>query len=152
MQTYEINRNTQAIIAHQKNNKLGSLVYEKGNKFFVPMTPTEIIKKSCEYFGSSFEGRQKGTKSLLCISHKVPIVVEELNQIIFFPTTSPRLEECSWISLSHIEEYEKSGYDSKVYFKEGESIELPISIGVLDNQVLRAARLVFVLRKRKEKV
>lgn len=46
----------------------------------------------------------------------------------------------------------KSGYDSKVYFKEGESIELPISIGVLDNQVLRAARLVFVLRKRKEKV
>jgi phytoene dehydrogenase-like protein len=77
------------------------------------------MEESCEFFGSSLIGRQKGTTKLIGITHKAPIIIEETREIIFFPTTSPRLSCCSWISLKNIEKYYtslggKAYYTSKV--------------------------------------
>ena len=56
-----------------------------------------IIENSCEYFGSSYLGRHEGTKKLIGITHKAPIIIEESKNLIYFPTTSPRLTDCVWI-------------------------------------------------------
>jgi competence protein ComK len=144
--TYEINNDTLAIIPIT-NYK--SKIIERERSFEVDMTPMQIIDNSCQFFGSSYQGRFSGTKKLIGVSHKAPIIIEESKEIIFFPTNSPRLYECCWISLKNINDYKRSNDNSIVVFNTGHLLELDISYGSLDNQILRAARLESVLRKRK---
>jgi competence protein ComK len=146
LSTYEITCETLAIIP---TDNFCSKIIEKDNTFFVNKTPLQIIENSCSFFGSSYLGRAKGTKKLIGVSHKAPIIIEESKEIIFFPTSSPRLYECCWISLKNILEYKKNKNNSLVQFNSGVSLELDMSYGSLNNQVLRATRLESVLRTRK---
>ena len=91
---YEINTNTLALINEKEKTK----VYEVDSTFYVDKSANRIMEDSCEYFGSSLAGRQKGTFNLIGVSHKSPIIVEETKEIIFFPTISPRQKNCNWIS------------------------------------------------------
>lgn len=146
MQNYEINNDTLAIIPL---NNYKSKIIEKDNNFEVNMTPMQIIENSCQFFGSSYQGRFSGTKRLIGVSHKAPIIIEETREIIFFPTNSPRLYDCCWIALNNVDEYKKKNNCSTILFSTGHLLDLDISYGSLDNQILRAARLESVLRKRK---
>ena len=147
MNEYEINEDTLAIIPIKNKTK----VYEKYETFIVDKPVNKIMEDSCEYFGSSLEGRQKGTANLIGVTHKAPIIIEETKELIFFPTTSPRLPKCAWISLQNIENHYR--YHNKIFvmFKNNKKIEFDISYGVLDNQILRATRLESILRQRKRK-
>lgn len=145
MKEYEININTLALIS--ENNK--TKVYEDNKIFYVDKSANKIMEESCEYFGSSLLGRQKGTSNLIGVTHKSPIIVEETKEIIFFPTVSPRLNNCSWISLKNINRYYNDNNKLIIEFKNNQKIELLLSYGVVDNQVLRATRLESVLRGRK---
>lgn len=107
------------------------------------------MEDSCEYFGSSLSGRQKGTENLIGVSYKAPIIIEESKNIIFFPTTSPRLKNCNWISLNNLERYYTKNNKIVLEFKNKQKIMLNLSYGIIDNQILRASRLESVLRGRK---
>ena len=100
MSEYEINDDTLAIIPIDEYR---SKVIEKSRSFIVEQPPMRIIDKSCRYFGSSYQGRFLGTKNLIGISHKAPIIIEETREIIFFPTNSPRQYNCAWISLKNLQ-------------------------------------------------
>lgn len=143
---YEITYDTQVIIP-LKNNK--SRVIENKDEYIIDNSVINIMEHSCEYFGSSFEGRKEGTKKLLGITHKSPIIVEESRKIIFFPTTSPDKEECIWINLEKIDKYFETGKkQSAIQFKNGEILNFDISYGSLSNQILRATRLKYILEER----
>lgn len=146
MNEYEINVDTQAIIPIGEDK---SKVIEGNKIFIVNEPPMRIIDKSCRFFGSSYQGRFLGTKNLIGISHKAPIIIEETREIIFFPTNSPRQTNCAWLSLRHLQNYKKHNSRSIVKFNSGQLLDLDISYGTLDNQVLRATRLESVLRLRK---
>lgn len=146
MNEYEINIDTQAIIPIGPEK---SKVIEGDKTFIVNQPALKIIDKSCRFFGSSYQGRFLGTKNLIGISHKAPIIIEETREIIFFPTNSPRQDNCAWISLRHLQTYKKLNNTSILKFTGGHLINLDISYGTLDNQVLRATRLESVLRIRK---
>ncbi len=146
MQDYEINTNTLALINEKERTK----VYETDNSFYVDKSANKIMEDSCEYFGSSLSGRQKGTFNLIGVSHKSPIIVEETKEIIFFPTVSPRQKNCNWISLNNIEKYYNDKGKVVIIFKNKQKIELLTSYGIVDNQILRATRLESVLRGRKK--
>lgn len=148
MKTYEISNETLAIIPI---DNFCSKVIEKDSNFVIEKTPMQIIEDSCSFFGSSYTGRATGTKKLIGVSHKAPIIVEESREIIFFPTSSPRLYECCWVSLKNIEHYHKKEKCSAIIFNSGFLLELDMSYGSLDNQVLRATRLESVIRFRKNK-
>ena len=147
MNIYEINENTIALIPLSKNT---TKVIEKTDSFILNESTKNIIEYSCEYFGSSYNGRHSGTKRLTGITHKSPIIIEESREIIFFPTTSPRIDECCWLSLKHINKYEKQQNKCVITFNTGYNLDINISYGSLDNQILRATRLESVLRLRKE--
>lgn len=146
LESYEINSHTVALLPIEGNY---TKVIEEDSIYTVEKNTTEIINDSCKYFGSSFVGRKEGTKALMGISYKAPIIVEETKNLIFFPTSSPRFENCTWISLKHVNNYLKSSQNSLVTFKNGKQLELEISYGSLENQVLRATRLESILRHRK---
>ena len=147
MNMYEINRNTIALI--YENNK--TIVYEKDNIFEINKIPNEIIKYSCEYFGCSFKGRVEGTKYLTGITHKSPIIIEESDEIIFFPLSSPRQFNCSWIRSKYIKNYYKNKNCNKCVIElcNDKKIELNCSYETINNQILRSSRLESIIRYRK---
>lgn len=145
MDKYEINDKTIAL--YSLTNK--TRVYEEDRSFVVDALASEIMEDSCTYFGSSLEGRKKGTHNLIGVSYKAPIIVEESNDMIFFPTTSPKVKSCSWLRFNKIKRYYYKNNHLVVEFKNGDKILLNISYDMINNQVLRATRLESVLRERK---
>lgn len=143
---YEVNYDTQVILPIEGSK---SKVIESDNEYVVNQTVQEVLEHSCEYFGSSYEGRKEGTRKMLGITHKSPIIVEESQKMIFFPTTSPERLDCIWVNLEKIEKYYKvDNKKSAIIFKNGDKLEFDVSFGSLSNQILRATRLKFVLDER----
>lgn len=145
--SYTINPDTLAIIPI---NKKKTKVYETDGAFIIARNANKIIEDNCEYFGSSYEGRKKGTMELTGVTHKAPILIEDANDLIFFPTASPRLHDCSWISLNNLDSYEPYDDESVVMFNNNLKLQIAVSNKVIDNQVLRATRLESVIHKRKQ--
>lgn len=142
---YEINEGTLAILA--KNKK--SLILEDDKKYVVDSLPFDVVDHSCKYFGSSYEGRKEGTKEILHINYKVPIIVDNSRNLIFFPTNSPLSDDCSWLSLKSIKSIKEGNFNTTdVIFNNGVSINIPISKRTMDNQILRASRLDLIMRNR----
>jgi competence protein ComK len=71
---YEINSSTMAIIPIDENT---SKVYEEEDEYIIKKSSNGIIKENCEFYGSSYEGRCIGTKSLTGIKTKYPIIIED---------------------------------------------------------------------------
>lgn len=143
---YEINNSTLAIVPIDETT---SRVIEESTEYIINKSSFEIVEDSCMYFGSNYQGRYEGTKNLIGMSYKLPIIIEESRNIIFFPTSSPKLTECMWISLNNLSNYYSDENTSYVDFKNGYKLKLNISKFALENQILRASRLEFVLRNRK---
>ena len=143
---YEINYDTQLLLPINSNQ---TKVIENDDEYIIDNTTLNVLEHSCEYFGSSYEGRKEGTKKLLGITHKSLIIVEESRRIIFFPTASVDNEKCIWINLEKIDNYFKvDNKNSAIKLKNGKIINLNISYGSLTNQILRASRLKYVLEER----
>lgn len=146
MQDYEIGSSTLAIIPLDEET---SKVYEEEEEYIVKKSSNSIIKDNCEFYGSSYEGRCIGTKCLTGIKTKYPIIIEESRNIIFFPTTSTRTRQSSWIALNKIKSYKKIRNNSQILFKNSGALDLNISFYSLENQIIRATMLKSKLYERK---
>ena len=146
---YEVSNGTLAIVPNEKES---SLVYEDEERYIIDETPFKIMEESCKYFGSTFEGRKDSAREILGAEYKVPIIVEDTDNLVVFPTTSPYSDECVWISLKRIKKYEKiDACNTKIIFDNNKEIIVPCSYRSIENQVSRASRLDLILRKRKNR-
>lgn len=143
---YEINETTLAVIAL---NNSETQIIEEEKEYQVQQNAYKVMDYSCQYFGSSYDGRVKGSKQLLQANYKLPIIVEESRGMIFFPTTSPKIEDCSWIALKHIKRINNLDYNSEIEFKNGKKLLLNVSYNSIINQLLRSSRLESVINDRK---
>ena len=141
---YEINKGTLALIPI--NEKITQVV-EIDDNFFISCSVNKIIETSCRSFGSTYLGRTEGTKALLGINYKAPIIISESNNIIFFPTASPRSSNCCWISLNNINNFKKENKNTIINFINNKEIKLNISSFVIENQIYKATMLESKLRK-----
>ena len=92
---YEISNGTLAIVPNEDDN---SLIYEDNERFIVEESPFKIMEDSCKYFGSTYKGRKDSAKEILGAEYKIPVVIEDSTNLIVFPTTSPKAEDCAWIA------------------------------------------------------
>ena len=107
------------------------------------------MEESCKYFGSTYKGRKDSAKSMLGAEYKVPIIVEDTNNLIVFPTTSPTSDDCVWISLKRVKNIEKvDPFNTRVIFDNDREIIVPSSFRSVENQLSRASRLDVIIRKR----
>jgi competence protein ComK len=149
IEEYEVNPYTMFIKPLVYGSKMYSQIVEIEDEFTSPFKPIEIIKKSCEYFSSSYEGRKNGTKQLIGITHKVPVAIDPSNFIYFFPTTSPNRSECIWVSHEHVLNYRRlASNQTEVTFQNKQSFIFPISYSSFENQLLRTALLRTKLMQR----
>ena len=147
MKNYEINDDTYAVIG--KNN-YSSKVIEKDIDYDVEKDAYSVMDESCEYYGSSYKGRLKASKSILNCSYKLPILVEESTYMIFFPIKSSLEEDCIWINLNKIKRVEKNNEKTDIIFENNKKITVDSSKMSIDNQIFRSSRLENLLRKRIE--
>ena len=146
MDSYEINKDTYAVMT--VDDKITKIL-EKDDEYFINKNSYEVMEDSCSYYGSSCEGRIKGTKMILGSNYKVPIIVEESNEIIFFPTEAASSSNCIWLSLNNIKSYEKCNGFTRVVFNSGKELIIKMSISSFETQLLRANRLGSIIRKRR---
>ena len=144
---YEINKGTLAIVPNDLEN---SLVYEDNESYIINQNAFSIMEESCKYFGSTYEGRKNGAKNILCAEYKVPIVIEDSDNLIVFPTTSPSSDDCAWISLKRVKKIEKLEFNNtKIIFDNDREIIVNCSYRTIENQLSRASRLDIILRNHK---
>ena len=144
---YEINRGTLAILPNGENS---SLVYEDDERYIIHDNAFSIMEDSCKYFGSTYEGRKDGAKEILGAEYKIPIVIEDSDNLIVFPTTSPSAEDCAWIVLKRVKSIEKiDSINTKLIFDNNQEIIVNSSYRTIENQISRASRLDLILRNHK---
>lgn len=145
MKNYEINEDTMAIIPISYYE---TLVKEENRELIIAENAYKIMEESCEYYGSTYKGRIKAAKKILDCPYKTPVIIEESENIVFFPTKSSTDDNCCWINGNFIKKLEKIGSKSKIIFNNDEEIIVDVSKLSLNNQISRAVRLESILRKR----
>ncbi len=149
LKDYEVNRKTMSILPVTIKNRKFSKVMETDGEYLVAMKPTDIVERSCRYFGSSLKGRQEGTRELMGVTHKAPIIVEATSMIYLFPTASPTKSDCAWISHTYVVKHSSDGSEKTVVtFSNDKSILLPISEGSFENQLYRTSHLRTIMSTR----
>lgn len=146
---YEITTKTCAV---KYRDERSCTVIEGENEIIINKPINKYLNYNCNYFGSSLEGRLKSSQMILGMKYKLPIIIEESREIVFFPTSSPRKQNCTWISLGNIDKYEKNDLSTVVTFTSGKKYKFDISIESFENQLLRASKLLLNLKNRKQKI
>ena len=148
LNNYEINADTLLIIPISSGK---SKVIETGSTFIVKNSSLDIIKRSCLFFGCSYDGRRDAIKNLIGVDMKVPIVIEESRNIIFFPTSSCVKRNSIWISYQNLLKYNKfNEFSTVLYFKKNKKIKIDVKYNLIDNQIIRCLKLDTILLKRKK--
>ena len=148
---FEVTPLTYAILSQElETGELATYVLDEKEEYIIPTTPTKIMEQACSYYGSSLKGRVAGTKEVSEIFYKPPIAVNPSNGMFFFPTSSPRLKTCSWIAHSHILTLHPKDDQrtTEIVFKNRRKVTLPVSYGIITNQVQRTAQFRYELGNR----
>ena len=146
MEKYEINKETLAVVGINKNS---TKIFEKDREYLVDDIAYDVMDHSCQYFGSSYGGRVEGSKKMIGSNYKLPIIIEESSELIFFPIITPDNPKCIWIALKWYDSVKIENGKTYIYLKNGKKIISSASKNSVENQVLRASRLLYVLNERK---
>lgn len=142
---YLINENTCALVPIKQTV---TKIIENNKEYRVNCDIYTIVNNSCKFYGSSYNGRIEGSKNLLGKIYKIPIIIDERNNITFFPTTSPRLSNNMWIAFNNILELKKKDKNTLILFKTGKKFIIRIPYNQIYNQMVKASLLNSVLNVR----
>lgn len=146
MKKYEVNENTMAVIGLDENS---TKVVEKSKEYLIEDIAYSVMEHSCNYFGSSYRGRIEGSKEMIGSKYKTPIIVEESNELIFFPINNIENPKCTWISLKWVDHVKTVRGKTYIYLKNGKRLQINASKYSVENQVLRSSKLHLILNERK---
>lgn len=119
-----------------------SRLIENDQNFLVRMRPLDLINESIRYYGFNLAGAIDGSRSILGKINMPPVVVIPQFDVIWFPCKSHKHKDCVWLAHAHIIDKEKidSGR-TKVYFKQGHSLVIDLSLRQFDRRMQRASEL-----------
>lgn len=143
---YEINDETLAVLPFEEGK---TRILEKNDEYVIDDTPYSVMEHSCKYFGSSFDGRVSGSKDILGSIYKAPVIVEESQKLIFFPTEALESLNVSWISYKNIKNVEKYDKKTKIIFNNGDYVIVDCPYFSVKNQIFRCNMLEAISSNRK---
>lgn len=146
-ETVEVTPLTLAVIPYEtKNGEIYSKILEDDTDIIIEYRPTEVINLACKYFATSLDGLQEGTRALLNLQHKIPVCIEAITGMYFFPTSSPNNPNCHWLAHTHIRNLIPTpSNQTEVHFHNGRKITVDASYGSMENQLHRTAQFRFLL-------
>jgi|GEM_PF-1963477 len=119
-------------------------------KSLVKCKPIDIIDFWCLSCGTSIEGSHNAFRHHLDITQKLPVLVNPVKMIFFFPTTSLRNSDCIWINSNQIKAIDSSAENAKILFHCGRSLQSDISVRSLKLQIKRCRDLSEIIRRHHE--
>lgn len=144
MDKYIINENTLALLTVDNKVK----VVEKYIDFYIEGSLNNIINDSCIYYGSTFLGRMHSAKSLLGISTKLPIIISEKKELIFFPTNSYKNTNCVWINYIEVDKYYSiNSKELIITFLNKKKLVIQVSNNIFTKQLFKASRLDTIFKR-----
>ncbi|MFG6494679.1 competence protein ComK [Fictibacillus sp. UD] len=124
-------------------------VYEKDAIILVEKKPFRIIKDTCPYYGSTYDGKKEAARINMGRMCFAPIMIDTKLDIFFFPTQSPRKDSCIWLSQPHIEDIESIDHKNvRVIFSNGMDLPIESTRAALRGKLHRAAHYRSVLMYR----
>ena len=149
MDFYEINDETIAVIPIEYEK---TRIIEKEHEYIIEKKAYSIMDESCKYYGSTYKGRLKAAKDILDCSYKLPILVEESHNIVFFPTKSSLEDDCCWINFNYIKDIKKIDNKCLINFSNNTEILFNTSKLSIENQISRSTRLSYIIEQRKNNI
>ncbi len=146
VEEYFINEDTLLLLPKDKRT---TKILDINGEYVIKKNIFDLVEESCQYYGSSYNGRYVSAKKTLDMDYKLPIIIDEVKEVVLFPTCSPKLSKCMWICVNNVENYSKNKKKSVIKFINGKSYEVDITLNVLENQIMRATLLLMKLKKRK---
>lgn len=144
MENYIINNKTVAIIKKKKQTS----IYDVENTRVINKNIIKVLENNCNMYGSSLLGRKKAAKKILNIGYKVPIVVN--NNIILLQTNNLRDNECMFIVLNKIIDYEVINKNLIITCINNNKFKIKISKNSFEKLLINSIRLNNVLKWQKK--
>ena len=140
---YIINNKTNYLLFDGKN----TIINENGNDFIlINNRIDEILNNSCIFYGSTLIGRKTAAKRLISSRYKMPILINEVNNLLFFSVKNK--SEIIWFNFSRVVDFKKYNEVIKVIFKDNYYKRFNISWSIFNNQILKSSRLLYVFNSR----
>ena len=127
-----------------KKAKKVEIVTAKQNYDFMVSFDT-LINESCKYYGSSYEGRKNGSRYLLNLTSKLPIILNEKKNLVIFPMNSDRNKNNIWFMYNNILSYKRVKNYVEITFKNKEKMIFLVSYYIFKNQMLKCGQLLTIL-------
>ncbi|WP_397537212.1 competence protein ComK [Rummeliibacillus pycnus] len=113
------------------------------------LNPVELLDQNLRFFGSSLRGASEGTRYILGEVNMYPVIMNLKHQLVWFPTRSPKKNDCVWLALNHIKSYKRNKNQStKIIFTNGSSLNIEVSFSSFEMRMNRAYALKFRLEYR----
>lgn len=123
-------------------NGINTIAVEENSEYeFIGNVLNKVLDNSCMYYGSSYKGRIKGSKNLLSGKYKLPIIISEKNNIIFFPLKGEKKDEVIWLNFNKIKSFNKDDNFVLVTFLNGYEQKFMTSFTIFNNQMFKCSRL-----------
>lgn len=151
MDEYEITSSTLMLEYYDEEK---TKIYEFDKEFIVNDSLFNIISNSCNFYGSTYDGRVEASKKILNTNIKVPIVVEDLKKIIFFPTKAIYKTGSRWISFNNLDRIEHVGRNNsltRLCFCNGKMYDIENSYEIIHRQLFNCLTLEKTLLIRQER-
>ena len=97
------------LLAMYQKKEMTVLLKEHGKYCIVKKPVLSLLEEACLFYGSTLQGRTIAAKKILQIHQKVPILVSEKKETLWFPTVSATRDDCIWIHANEVVSYHAKG-------------------------------------------
>ncbi len=141
---YRITKRTVAILPCFDLIMQSRIILEDGTEISTPLRPYQLLQLSCRQYNSSIEERIFVAKRVAGVKGKVPVVIEPTSGLVFFPTKSPKRDDCEWYAWSHVRDIStvEGVPTGTILTKDGREIPTNATPYVLRNQLKATGELV----------
>ncbi|MEH7346841.1 competence protein ComK [Bacillus sp. JJ1532] len=123
---------------YDRYGKLCTQIIETTRTFLVDMSPLEVLDMSIGAFGFDLKGAIATSRRLLGDIHMCPIKVNPINQIVVFPTKSPKHEDTIWFNPYHIERTTSIFRKTAVALSNGKTLIFPAKLSAFNSKLQTA--------------
>ena len=83
IEEYFISEDTLMLLPLSKNE---TKILDISGEYIIEKNIFEVVDESCQYYGSTYNGRYISAKKTLEMDYKLPIIIDEVKEVVLFPT------------------------------------------------------------------
>lgn len=145
MEKYLVSNKTIAVI----KNKKKTIIINVDKVVVINKSIKNILEFNCNYYGSSLDGRIKCAKDILNIKYKIPIVIDDKNNIVLVSLNSPRNSSNVYLVTNKILNYEIVNNYLRVFCLNNINFRVKLSKNVFEKLLLNSIKIINTLNWRK---